>query len=310
MKTTILFFIALLGFYFINAQNTDLIIFTEQGEPFYLVLNGIKQNASPETNVKVTDLNADAYKAKIIFENQNIPQLDKNIYFQSRGNQYTFNVKQNKKGIYVMRFISEVPLAQALPPSPTQTVIVYSATPPVATTTTTTTTTNVGTNAAGVSMGVHVNDPDLGVNFNMDINTGGGNTGNATYSETTTTTTGNTAVVTNQPVIYVPGYSGPVGCPVPMMPQDFENAKNTIASKSFDDTKLAIAKQIVNSNCLTSAQVRDLLNQFDFEDTKLDLAKYCYGYTYDLGNYYTVNDAFDFESTIDELNEYILQNPR
>ncbi len=310
MKTITLFLIAFISFYFINAQNTDLIIFTEQGEPFYLVLNGIKQNVSPETNVKVTDLNADSYKAKIIFENQNIPQLDKNIYFQSRGNQYTFNVKQNKKGIYVMRFISEVPLAQAPPPLPTQTVIVYSTTPPVATTTTTTTTTNVGTNAAGVSMGVHVNDPDLGVNFNMDINTGGGNTGNVTYSETTTTTTGNTAVVTNQPVIYVPGYSGPVGCPVPMMPQDFENARNTIASKSFDDTKLAIAKQIVNSNCHTSAQVRDLLNQFDFEDTKLDLAKYCYGYTYDLGNYYIVNDAFDFESTIDELNEYILQNPR
>ena len=46
---------------------------------------------------------------------------------------------------------------------------------------------------------------------------------------------------------------------------------------------------------------------FSFEDSKLDFAKYCYGYTYDLGNYYMVNDAFDFESTIEELNNYINQ---
>ncbi len=309
MKIITVFIITFFSFHFIHAQNSDLIIFSEEGGPFYLILNGIQQNASYETNVKVTNLNADVYKVKIIFENQNIPELDKSIYFQTRGNQYTYSVKQNKKGAYVLRFVSEVSLAHALPPPPSQTVIVYHTTPPVAitTTTTTTTTTNMGTNAAGVSMGVYVNDPAMDVNVNMNVNAGG-NTGNVTYTETTTTTTGGTAIITNQPMVYVPGYSGPVGCPMPMMPYDFENARHTIASKSFEDSKLTIAKQIVNSNCLTSAQVRDLLNQFEFEDTKLDFAKYCYGYTYDIGNYYIVNDAFEFESSIDELNDYIYQD--
>lgn len=319
MKTLLLFTITLFSIINLNAQVSNLIVFAEQGEAFYLILNGVKQNANPETNVKVTDLAADSYKVKIIFENQSIPQMDKTVYFQTRGNEYTFNIKQNKKGEYVMRYVSEVPVAQAPPPAPTQSVIVYSATPPPAvTTTTTTTTTNVGTNVGntngGVSMGVSVNDPDLGVNFNMNVNTGGVNTGNVTYSETTTTTTSNvntTTVVNEQPaVVYVPGYSGPIGCPMPMMPQDFQNAKQSIASKSFEDSKLTIAKQIINTNCLTSSQVRELCGLFDFEDTKLQFAKYCYGYTYDLGNYYMVNDVFDFESSIDELNNYILQNPR
>lgn len=45
---------------------------------------------------------------------------------------------------------------------------------------------------------------------------------------------------------------------------------------------------------------------FSFEDTRLELAKYSYGYTYDIGNYYLLNDAFTFESTIEELDEFIL----
>lgn len=44
---------------------------------------------------------------------------------------------------------------------------------------------------------------------------------------------------------------------------------------------------------------------FSFEDTRLDLAKYAYGYTFDIGNYYQINDAFTFSSSIDELNSYI-----
>ena len=90
-----------------------------------------------------------------------------------------------------------------------------------------------------------------------------------------------------------------------MDPTAFENAKKSIASKDFEDSKIKIAKQIINTNCLLSSQVKEIMMLFDFENTRLELAKYAYGYTYDLGNYYIVNDAFDFESSIDELNEYI-----
>ena len=38
---------------------------------------------------------------------------------------------------------------------------------------------------------------------------------------------------------------------------------------------------------------------------KLDLAKFAYGYTYDIGNYFKVSQALDFSSSVEELNDYI-----
>ena len=54
-----------------------------------------------------------------------------------------------------------------------------------------------------------------------------------------------------------------------------------------------------------ATQVKELLMLFTFEESKLDIAKYAYNHTYDIGNYYKLNDAFTFESSTDELNKYI-----
>ena len=53
----------------------------------------------------------------------------------------------------------------------------------------------------------------------------------------------------------------------------------------------------------------DLIGQcmgaFTFEDSKLEFAKYAYEYCFDTDNYFQLNDAFEFEMTMDELNEYL-----
>lgn len=103
----------------------------------------------------------------------------------------------------------------------------------------------------------------------------------------------------------MPGYHGPIGCPYPISEADFESAKKTIADKSFDDSKLEIAKQVTRSNCLLAAEVKAIMELFNFESSRLDFAKYAYKYTYDQGNYFKVNEAFSFDSSIHELNEYI-----
>ena len=90
-----------------------------------------------------------------------------------------------------------------------------------------------------------------------------------------------------------------------MSPGDFQSAKGSISSKTFEDSKLTIAKQIIQSNCLLSSQVKEIMLLFTFEDSRLDFAKFAYAYTLDLGNYYKVNDAFTFESSIDDLNKYV-----
>jgi hypothetical protein len=293
------------------AQPTsNLIVFAEQGEKFWLILNGVKQNAEAQTNVKVTGLNAPNYKAKIIFEDNNLPDLDENVYLMDGGNpmvgEYTYNVKKNNKGKYVVRPLSAVPIAQALPPSPGQTVIVYSATPPPVvggTVVQQTTTTTTGMPGDNVSMGMNVGGVSAGVSINVNDNMG-----SSTYTETrtTTTTTGGT-VMTTQPtqVVYVNGYNGPIGCPMPMDPGSFSSARGAIADADFETTKADVARGIIGNNCFTTDQAIEIVQLFDFETTKLDLAKQLYPHVYDKGNYYRMNSVFDFDTSKSDLTRFV-----
>ena len=44
--------------------------------PFYLILNGVKQNDKAETNVKIVGLNIDRANLKVVFENNTIAIFD------------------------------------------------------------------------------------------------------------------------------------------------------------------------------------------------------------------------------------------
>ncbi|HZG01215.1 MAG TPA: DUF4476 domain-containing protein [Chitinophagales bacterium] len=295
----------------LSAQPTsNLIVFAEQGEKFWLILNGIKQNTDAQTNVKVTGLNAPNYKAKIIFEDNNLPDLDENVYLMNGGEpmwgEYTYSIKTNNKGKYVMRGVSAVPIAQALPPAPGQTVIVYGAVPAsvsgvVVQQTTTTTTTGSG---GGVNIGGVVDGVSLGVNINVNDNLGSTTHTETTYT-TTTTTTGAAVVPAPAPVVYVPGYNGPIGCPMPMDAGSFSNARGSIANSSFESTKSDMAKSIISNNCFTTDQAVEIVQLFDFESTKLEMAKAIYHRVYDKGNFYKMNNVFDFDSSKSDLSSYI-----
>jgi len=308
MKQFLLIVLVLCGGKLFAQPTSNLIVFAEQGEKFFLILNGVRQNADPQTNVKVTGLNAPNYKAKIIFENNNLPDLDQTVYLMDGGNpmvgEYTYNIKTNSKGKYVMRGVSAVPIAQALPPAPGQTVIVFGAPPVAVVQTTTTTTTGGGLPGDNVSVGVNVGGVSAGINMNVN-----GNMGSSTYTEThqttTTTTTGYNATPTNTQVVYVNGYNGPVGCPMPMDAGSFSSAKSSIANADFESTKTDMLRNIVGNNCVTTDQAVELVQLFDFEATKLDMAKFIYPHVYDKGNYFRMNNVFDFDSSKSDLSNFV-----
>jgi hypothetical protein len=311
MKKTSLLFIALLIFNSLFSQTSNLVFFNQDGNRFYVIINGVKMNNDAQTNVKITDLPQPYYKVKIIFDDKTLGEVDKNLNFNP-GTETLFQIKKNNKNEWTIRWQSEVPIDQAAPASPGQTLIIYSAAgvpdpapnPAVINTasgTLSTTTTTTGTINPSGDNNVYMNVGVPGATMNVNIS------GNATTTTTTTTTGGNNNMVVpdNRQVYSMPGYNGAVGCPWPMTDQDFAAAKQSIASKSFDDSRLTIAKQVIGSNCLLSRQVKELMQLFSFEATKLDFAKFAYGYTYDIGNYFLLNDAFGFESSIDDLNKYI-----
>ncbi len=312
-----LFFLLFVSVKPLLAQSNNVILFTENGEKFQVVLNGVLQNTNPETNVKLTQLPAPNYKCRIIFADTKLGLLDFNLFFREIGEELTMTIKQNKNGEYVSRYVSSIPIATA-PQSPSiQKVIIYSETPTVETVTTTvsqtTTTHSSGTNPSGentdLRMEVKVNEDGN----NVSITTDGMNIeNNLVVSDISTTTTTITTTSTKGPTVITPsqttdvnGYTGPIGCPVAIDLADFEVMKETISTKDFESTKLSIAKQAVQENCLLAGQVAEILSLFDFENTKLEFAKYAYAYTYDQGNYFKVNEAFEFESSVEDLNNFL-----
>lgn len=319
MKRILLSAFAVLAFAASYAQTSNVVLFTENGERFTAVLNGLRMNEEPVTNLKVTDLNQPGYKLKVIFENADLGEMDKNLYLQTMGNEVVYMIKKNKKGEYKLAYRSETPIAQAPPAPAAQQVIIWGAPAPVVveeTVTTTTTTgggmdmntnvnTNTTTNSESVNMSVGINGFGMDVNVTAtDEMTTTGNMGvtqDVNMTTTTTTTTTTTGGDWGQEEVIVVEEAPCYG----MAPADFSDACNSIRSKSFEDSKLTLAKQIIRGQCISSEQVRDMSKLFDFEDTKLEFAKFAYGFVADPQNFYKVNDAFTFESSIEELDAYI-----
>ncbi|HEU4495723.1 MAG TPA: DUF4476 domain-containing protein [Flavobacterium sp.] len=285
------------AFSFAQVPTGNLTVFSEDGDPFYLILNGEKQNDVPQTNIRVEDLNQPYYNAKIIFEDKSLIEITKgNLAITDIDGEYkdvTYKIKRdkNKKNKLKLNFFSEGPVDRRFVAPPNVHVVHYGAPQPVAVSQTTTTTTVGNT---GIGMGVNLG----GVSMNVNVNGPSG-----VYTETTTTTTSHSG----QQIAVNSNPGRPRGCSnrLPMNSSDFNSALASVKSQNFDETKLKVAKQIVQANCLDVNQIKQLANTIIFEDIKLDFAKFAYDYCTDRNKYFQLNDIFAFSTNVDDLTEYI-----
>ena len=202
MKTSFFFLFAL----FTNAllAQSNLSIFNNNGQQFYVVLNGIRQNSKPETNVQVSQIKNGSYAVKVIFADGKTPDIDKNFMIDAP---YDITARiVFKKGKGRLQLMGQEPthgvIQEAVVYRPTDAAVYSDAvvvnssanqnagaaqitqTLPVQTTTTTQTT---GTgNTAGINMNMNVQetttnttitntDPNDNVNLNMNLSVGGVN---------------------------------------------------------------------------------------------------------------------------------------
>ena len=86
---------------------------------------------------------------------------------------------------------------------------------------------------------------------------------------------------------------------------DFQQLKNSISSGNFESTKLTVAKQAISQHIFTAIQIKEILELFSFEDSRLQLAKYAYEYCIDTQRYFLVADAFKFSSSKEELSAFL-----
>jgi len=68
---------------------------------------------------------------------------------------------------------------------------------------------------------------------------------------------------------------------------------------------MSVLKQVFKDNCMNTDQIKKVMSTFTYEEDKLAFAKMAYDHWTDVKNYLKLNDAFEFEMTIDELNEFL-----
>jgi hypothetical protein len=146
---------------------------------------------------------------------------------------------------------------------------------------------NINIDGVNMNMGISISDPLM------------------VESHTTTTSTSYTTTSSNTPPHHTP--PAPVGCfsAYPMSSSDFSSALATVKNQSFEDTKLKTAKQVASANCMNTSQITQVCNEFSFEESKLEFAKYAYDFCTEPKNYFKLNNVFSFSTSVDELTEYV-----
>ncbi len=79
---------------------------------------------------------------------------------------------------------------------------------------------------------------------------------------------------------------------------------------SFESNRLDIAKQAIDDNQITCAQLVAIMNEMSFESSKLRIAKYGYTKLVDPENAFTINQGFGFSSSKDEFRQFTKNNNR
>lgn len=100
-------------------SQSNFTVFNNNGQAFYVILNGIKQNSIPQTNVYVSGLKNGAYSTKLIFADGKTADIDKNFFIEAPSDITTRIIFKKGKG--KLQLLSMEPTHGALQ----QTGVVY-----------------------------------------------------------------------------------------------------------------------------------------------------------------------------------------
>ncbi|PRY11040.1 uncharacterized protein DUF4476 [Pontibacter ummariensis] len=93
-------------------------------------------------------------------------------------------------------------------------------------------------------------------------------------------------------------------CSKLMTEQELDRLVQTMGSRDFESTKLSIARDAVRHGSILADDLKRILQQFEYESTQIEFAKYAYDYLCDREHFYYIYDLFQFDSSVRELEEY------
>ena len=106
------------------------------------------------------------------------------------------------------------------------------------------------------------------------------------------------------------GGSGNNGFSNVMGVREFNDVKDMLRREWFENNRLASARVMISKNFFTTAQVKELMLLFTFDNNRLELAKAAYCKTVDQGNFWQLSDVLTFSSGREELNRFLREQSR
>lgn len=263
----------------INAQTSDIQIFTENLEPFHLIINGQKVSSTPAEIQSVSGMvHNKTYEVTIDYIMPDTPDIRTKLQINN-------TVQQGVLTYMVPKFF--------------QGSLIYSDSKK-----------NDFTNEGNISINMNLSEDGFNISMNSDGSSSQNHQNNTSNSETSSSHQSQVSNINSQTnsdetVIYVPGYNGDVGCTNPVKEDRFEDMMESVEDASFAEDKVRVCKRILKTNCLIIDQLVLMLEEISFDEDQLELAKFAYDHVYDLENYYKVYDVFSFSKSGEELEEYI-----
>ncbi len=270
MKKLILLFllISILGSSMLRAQ-VALEVTSPEKKKFYLFVNGLKENETPKSKVRIKNLQEGPSHLKIIFENRDINNPQTKVNFEV-GKDYIYEIKLYSnldRNWYALNLLevnewSEKQIKK-----------------------------KVGADTLSLSelkIAELKADSILKVNQPVQI---------IAKPKDTALRVTDTARVKRDVSEH--------NCLSPLHPEGFVLISKKIEDEPLENKKLEKAKQLIQENCLSAIQLMELIQLFDFEVSKLELAIYSYPYCFDPLNYGFVEDVFEYESSVTKLHNEI-----
>lgn len=290
----------------------NLVVFSNAGDKFTLILNGEKRNPFPVSRVTVTDLTLKVYKVTVIFENEKLKTHNTTLTFFGTNNECLFSLNKHGKK-HTMDYVTSTPINPELVQEENQennsnvvidpsdnnenqnsNVVIpqnndsYSvpSNPTTPGNTDVSIRTNKGTFGVG-NNGVKVNTN--GVNMEVDPNSKSVNS--------------SVKVLGNDVSLNKSLKTG--GCKGPMSTLDFNESKIQVINQTTDSTRMIEAVKISDANCLLTSQVKELMMLFKTDISKLHFAKKAYTHTSDINNYGKLEDTFISDEGKKDLRNFI-----
>ncbi|MBF9221461.1 DUF4476 domain-containing protein [Hymenobacter ruricola] len=93
-------------------------------------------------------------------------------------------------------------------------------------------------------------------------------------------------------------------------PQDVDAIMQSVKQRPFEASKLSTAKEALAQTSIQADDLKRLLRSFEFEASRVEFAKYAYSHVVDQQNFYHVYDAFDFDASVEEVQQAVGTAPQ